>query len=85
VGLDVGITRLPHSPTDGRFFGNPKPLERSLEKIQGLHKRLSKRKFLSRNWFKAKTRLAKEYEHLKDFGVTPSSNSVFYSHRVTTS
>lgn len=58
---------MPHSPTDGRFFGNPKPLERSLEKIQGLHKRLSKRKFLSRNWFKAKTRLAKEYEHLKDF------------------
>jgi len=34
---------LSRSPTDGRFLGNPKPLERFLEKIRGLHKKLSKK------------------------------------------
>jgi len=66
VGLDAGLTRLV-TLSDGRFLDNPKPLERSLEKIQRLHKRLSRKRFLSKNWFKAKIRLAKEYEHSKHF------------------
>ncbi|PSN93501.1 hypothetical protein B9Q06_11900, partial [Candidatus Marsarchaeota G2 archaeon ECH_B_2] len=52
---------------DGRFLGNPKPLERSLERIRVLQRTLSRKKFLSKNWFKTKTKLAKEHEHIKDF------------------
>jgi len=58
---------LPHSPTDGRFLGNPRPLERSLGKIRIIQKKLSKRKLLSGNWLETKRRLAKECEHWKDF------------------
>jgi putative transposase len=46
---------------------NPKPLERSLERIRTLQRALSRKRFLSKNWFKTKTRLAKEHEHIKDF------------------
>lgn len=66
VGLDVGITRLV-TLSDGRFLENPRPLERSLDRIRLLQKGLSRKKFLSKNWFKAKRRLAKEHEYVKDF------------------
>jgi len=52
---------------DGRFLENPRPLERSLERIRTLQRALSRKRFLSKNWFKTKTRLAKEHEHIKDF------------------
>ena len=67
VGVDLGITRLA-TLSDGRYLENPKPLERSLERIRLLQRRLSRKKFLSNNWLKAKRRLAKqyEYEHVKD-------------------
>jgi len=32
-----------------------------------LQRTLSRKKFLSNNWLKTKTKLAKEHEHLKDF------------------
>jgi transposase len=35
VGVDLGLTRLA-TLSDGRFLGNPRPLERSLEKIKRL-------------------------------------------------
>ncbi|PSN91316.1 hypothetical protein B9Q08_03100 [Candidatus Marsarchaeota G2 archaeon ECH_B_SAG-M15] len=66
MGVDLGITRLA-TLSDGRSLENPKPLKRSLEKISIIHKTLSRKKFLSKNWLKTKRRLAKEYEHLKDF------------------
>jgi len=65
VGVDLGITRLA-TLSDGRYLENPKPLERSLERIRLLQRRLSRKKFLSNNWLKAKRRLAKQYEHVKD-------------------
>jgi len=34
--------------------------------VKRLHKSLSRKEFLSRNWFKAKIRLARTYEYLKD-------------------
>jgi len=65
VGVDLGITRLA-TLSDGRYLENPRPLERSLERIRLLQRRLSRKKFLSNNWFKAKRRLAKQYEHVKN-------------------
>jgi Transposase and inactivated derivatives len=79
VGVDLGITRLA-TLSDGRFLENPKPLERSLDRVRLLQRALSRKRFLSNNWLK--TRLAKEHEHVKDFRRN-SSNSVFYSHRST--
>ena len=66
VGVDLGITRLA-TLSDGRYLENPKPLEHSLERIRVLQRTLSRKRFLSNNWFKTKTKLAKEHEHLKDF------------------
>jgi len=66
VGVDLGITRVA-TLSDGRFLENPKPLERSLERIRLLQRSLSRKKFLSKNWFKIKKKLAKEHEYVKDF------------------
>lgn len=66
VSADVGLTRLA-TLSDGRFLDNPRPLERSLEKIRVLQRALPRKKFLSRNWLKAKRKFAREHEHLKDF------------------
>ena len=46
---------------------NPKPLERSLERIRMLQRSLSRKRFLSGNWLKTKTRLAEQHERVKDF------------------
>ncbi|PSN98802.1 hypothetical protein B9Q11_01730 [Candidatus Marsarchaeota G2 archaeon ECH_B_SAG-F08] len=66
VGVDLGITRLA-TLSDGRILENPRPLERSLEGIRVLQRTLSRKRFLSKNWLKARMKLAKEHEHLKDF------------------
>ena len=66
VGVDLGIARLA-TLSDGRILENPKPHERSLERIRVLQRTLSRKRFLSKNWLKTKTKLAKEHEHIKDF------------------
>ena len=66
VGLDVELSRLV-TLSDGRFLENPKPLERSLERIRVLQRTLSRKRFLSKNWLKTKRKLAKEHERVKDF------------------
>ncbi len=45
----------------------PRPLERPLDRIRVLQRSLSRKMKFSKNWFKAKRRVAKEYEHVKDF------------------
>jgi len=65
VGVDLGIEKLA-TLSDGRYLENPKPLERSLERVKTIQRALSRKKFLSGNWFKSKRRLAKEYEHVKN-------------------
>jgi len=65
VGVDLGIEKLA-TLSDGRYLENPRPLERSLDRIRVLQRSLSRKKFLSGNWFKSKRRLAKEYEHVKN-------------------
>jgi len=37
-----------------------------LKRFKISHRRISRKKFLSHNWFKVKTRLARAYEHLKN-------------------
>jgi Transposase and inactivated derivatives len=81
VGVDLGITRLA-TLSDGRYLENPKPHERSLEGIRVLQRTLSRKRFLSKNWLKTKTKLAKEHEHLKDFR-RDSLNSGLFFHRST--
>jgi len=65
VAIDVGIEKL-LTTSDGHVFPNLRPYEKALKKIRMLHKRLSRKKFLSHNWFKAKIKLARAYEHLKN-------------------
>ncbi|PSN93094.1 hypothetical protein B9Q09_06615 [Candidatus Marsarchaeota G2 archaeon ECH_B_SAG-C16] len=45
MGVDLGIARLA-TLSDGRYLENPRPLERSLERIRVLQRTLSRRRFL---------------------------------------
>jgi len=63
VAIDVGVEKLLVT-SDGEYVPNLRPYERALKKVKRLHKALSRKKYLSRNWFKAKMRLARAYEHL---------------------
>jgi len=63
VGIDVGVEKLLVT-SDGEYVPNLRPYEKALKKVRRLHKALSRKKFLSHNWFKAKMKLARAYEHL---------------------
>jgi len=65
VAIDVGVEKLLVT-SDGEFLPNLRPYEKALKKVRRLHKELSRKKFLSKNWFKAKIKLARAYEHLAD-------------------
>ncbi|AAK41553.1 Second ORF in transposon ISC1316 [Saccharolobus solfataricus P2] len=65
VAIDVGIEKLV-TTSDGQYFPNLKPFERALTKVRELHRSLSRKRFLSHNWFKAKVKLARVYEHVKN-------------------
>jgi len=65
VAVDVGVEKL-LTTSDGEYVPNQRPYEKALNKTRRLHKALSRKKFLSHNWFKAKVRLARAYEHLKN-------------------
>jgi len=63
VGIDVGVEKLLVT-SDGEYLPNLRPYEKALKKVRRLHRALSRKKFLSHNWFKAKMKLARAYEHL---------------------
>ncbi|EHP70526.1 transposase, IS605 OrfB family, central region [Metallosphaera yellowstonensis MK1] len=65
VAVDVGVEKL-LTTSDGECVPNQRPYEKALNKVKKLHKALSRKEFLSRNWFKAKIRLARAHEHLKN-------------------
>jgi len=65
VAVDVGVEKL-LTTSDGEYVPNQRPYEKALNKMKKLHKALSRKKFLSHNWFKAKIRLARAHEHLKN-------------------
>ncbi|MFP3297701.1 MAG: transposase [Thermocladium sp.] len=65
VGIDVGVEKLLVT-SDGEYLPNLRPYEKALKKVKRLHRALSRKRYLSRNWFKAKIKLARAYEHLAD-------------------
>lgn len=70
VGIDVGV-RYFLTDSEGRKIENPRFYERTLRRIRGLHKNLSRKKKGSKNREKARIKLARAYEKLnnqrKDF------------------
>jgi putative transposase len=58
VGLDAGLNRLA-TLSDGRQFENQKPLRTLLRQLRQANKRLSRRTKGSKNWLKAKRKLAR--------------------------
>jgi len=58
VGIDVGVSSF-IVDSDGRRVENPKNIDKQLKKIKIVHRILSRKKKGSKNWLKAKLRLAK--------------------------
>ena len=63
VGIDLGIKSLAVC-SDGRTFDNPKNLQRSLDRLKLLQKRLSRKQKGSSNRNKARIRVARLQEHI---------------------
>jgi len=63
VAIDVGVEKLLVT-SDGEYLPNPRPYRRALGRLRRLQRELSRKAFLSRNWFKVKIRLARAHEHL---------------------
>lgn len=63
LGIDLGIKSLAVC-SDGRTFDNPKNLQRSLDRLKLLQKRLSRKKKGSANRNKARIRVARLHEHI---------------------
>ena len=58
IGVDVGINSLAILDT-GKHYENPRPLKRYERKLAREHRKLSRKVFLSNNWYKQKERVAK--------------------------
>lgn len=65
VGLDVGLTSYVTMST-GEKVGNPRNLHNSLQRLRCLHRRLSRKRQGSRNREKARLRLARCYERVRN-------------------
>ena len=63
LGIDLGIKSLAVC-SDGRTFDNPKNLQRSLDRLKLLQKRLSRKQKGSSNRNKARIRVAQLQEHI---------------------
>ena len=63
LGIDLGIKSLAVC-SDGCTFGNPKNLQKSLDRLAMLQKRLSRKKKGSANRNKARIRVARLQEHI---------------------
>ena len=58
VGIDVGINSLA-TLDNGKHYDNPRPLKRYERKLKRASRALSRKVVKSKNWFKAKERLAR--------------------------
>ena len=56
VGIDVGINSLA-TLDNGKQYPNPRPLQRYERKLKREQRRLSKKVFLSNNWYKQKQKV----------------------------
>lgn len=63
LGIDLGIKSLAVC-SDGRTFDNPKNLQRSIDRLKLLQKRLSRKQKGSSNRNKARIRVARLQEHI---------------------
>jgi len=63
VGIDLGVKHF-LVDSGGNAFENPLFLEKSLERIKKIQMQLSKKQKGSKNWEKARVKLAKAYEKL---------------------
>ena len=63
VAMDVGVGKL-LTTSDGRYVPNPRPYEWALEDVRRLQRSLSRKRFPSHNWFRARIKLARAYEHM---------------------
>ena len=63
LGIDLGIKSLAVC-SDGRTFGNPKNLQRSLDRLKLFQKRLSRKQKGSANRNKARIKVARLQEHI---------------------
>uniref|UniRef100_UPI004027D630 RNA-guided endonuclease TnpB family protein n=1 Tax=Alloprevotella sp. TaxID=1872471 RepID=UPI004027D630 len=63
LGIDLGIKSLAVC-SDGRTFDNPKNLQKSLDRLKLLQKRLSRKQKGSANHNKARSRVARLHEHI---------------------
>ncbi len=63
LGIDLGIKSLAIC-SDGRTFGNPKNLQRSLDRLKLFQKRLSRKQKGSANRNKARIKVARLQEHI---------------------
>jgi len=63
IGIDVGV-RYFLTDSEGRQVENPRFYEKTLNKIRILQRNLSRKQKGSKNWVKAKIKLAKAYEKL---------------------
>ena len=58
IGIDVGINSLA-TLDNGKHYDNPRPLKRYERKLAREQRKLSRKEFLSNNWYKQKERVAK--------------------------
>lgn len=65
VGIDLGIKNLA-TCSDGSTYENPKALKRNLKRLKRKQKQLSKKKKGSKNYGKAKQKLAKLHYHISN-------------------
>ena len=63
VGVDVGINTLA-TCSDGTKYENPRPLQRYLKKLRRASRALSRKVYLSKNWHKARKRLARVHDRI---------------------
>ena len=56
IGIDVGINTLA-TLSDGTKYDNPRPLKRYEKKLAREQRKLSRKQYLSNNWFKQKLRV----------------------------
>ena len=56
IGIDVGINSLATLDT-GKQYPNPRPLQKYEKKLKREHRKLSKKEFLSNNWYKQKRKV----------------------------
>ena len=65
VGIDLGVSRF-FTTHDGKYFESPRFLRRNLEKLKRAQRKLSRKKMGSKNREKARLRVARLHEKVKN-------------------